>query len=102
VELRHHPFMRRHGMCNWPPIWTNARKENNKTLRGEIGVLRYIHSNDRISNKCYIVIEHEKEHFVGSLIFDDIEFCRQISSLLQQHIGRSIEEIGDLDLSYTL
>ena len=102
MELRNHSFMRRHGIPNWPPIWSQHRKEGSKSLRGEIGVLRYVHTNRNISNKCYLVIEHETEHFVGCLIFDDVTFCWQISSLLQNHIGHSIKEIGDMDLSGTL
>jgi hypothetical protein len=41
-------------------------------------------------------------HFVGTLIFDDVAFCRQIADLLRDYIGHSIKEIGDLDLSHTL
>src|SRR2546425_73229 len=102
MELRHHPFMSRFGVPNWPPIWTQARKEGNKRVMGEVGVLRYVHANNKISHKCYLVIEHTKEHYVGCLIFDDIAFCSQISKLLQNQIGHPVKEIGDLDLSYTL
>ncbi len=102
MELRHHPFMSRYGVANWPPIWTQARKEGNKRVTGEVGVLRYVHTNNKISHKCYLVIEHNREHYVGCLIFDDVAFCSQISKLLRDQVGRSVKEIGDLDLSYTL
>jgi hypothetical protein len=102
MELRVHPFMRRRGVPNWPPIWTRPRKEGNKTTRGEVGILRYVHVKDPISNKCFLVIEHDKEHYVGCLIFDDVAFCSQISNLLRDQVGRPVKEIGDLDLSYTL
>ena len=102
MELRHHPFMRRHGVVNWPPVWSQQRKEGNKTLRGEIGVLRYVHANKNVSNKCFLVIEHENEHFVGCLIFDDVTFCWEIAMLLQNHIGHSIEEIGSLEVAGSL
>jgi hypothetical protein len=102
MELRHHPFMSRYGVANWPPIWTQARKECNKTVRGEVGVLRYVHVNTKISHKCYLVIEFNREHYVGSLIFDDVTFCWQISSLLQGQVGRAISEIGDLEVSGSL
>jgi hypothetical protein len=59
MELRNHPFMRRHGIANWPPVWTQAKKENNKAMRGEFGVLRYVHWNNHAgSNKCYLVMDH--------------------------------------------
>jgi hypothetical protein len=102
MELRNHPLMRRHGISNWPPIWSQHGREGDKRIRGECGVLRYVHANQNISNKCYLVIEHEAEHFVGCLIFDDVAFCSYISTLLQDHIGHSIKEIGDLDLSGSL
>jgi|SRR5918999_2561176 hypothetical protein len=102
MELRHHPLMRRHQVRNWPPVWTQAKREGNRTVRGELGVLRYVYAHDRSSNKCYLVIEYNREHYVGSLIFDDVTFCRQISSLLQQHVGEPISDIGGLDLSGSL
>jgi hypothetical protein len=104
MELRGHPFMRRHGIANWPPVWTQAKKEDNKSMRGEFGVLRYVHWNSMTagSNRCYLVMEYNREHYVGSLIFDDATFCRQIATLLQAHIGEAISDIGGLDVSHTL
>jgi hypothetical protein len=101
MELRHHPSMCRHGISNWPPIWTQARKDNNKRVRGEFGVLRYVHST-RFANKCYLVIEYNAEHYVGSLIFDDVSFCWQISNMLNNYIGEAVKDIGSLDVSHTL
>jgi hypothetical protein len=95
--------MRRRGVRNWPPIWTKARTEGNKTLTGEVGILRYVHyDNNSKSNKCFPVIEYELEYFVGTLIFDDVTFCRQIAELLREHVGCSIKEIGDLDSDFSL
>jgi hypothetical protein len=48
------------------------------------------------------VIDHEKERYVGALLFDDIAICRQIALILKTHTGRPIREIGDLDISHTL
>jgi len=69
---------------------------------GEVGVLKYVHSNSLMSNKCFLVIDFQNEAYIGSLIFKDHAFCGQISNLLRDHVGRSIKEIGDLDLSSTL
>ena len=87
---------------NWPPVWTQVIDDERKTLRGELGILKYVHANTRISNKCFLVIEHASEKYVGCLIFDDNTFCRQVAALLQLNIGRPIRDIGDLDLSQTL
>jgi len=102
VKLRDHPLMSHHGVSNWPPVWTQGTEKNRKVVRDEVGVLRYIHDVNPVSNKIYLVIEYEKEHWVGTLIFDDMNFRHQITDLLQQHIGCPIEQIGDLDVSFTL
>jgi len=49
-----------------------------------------------------LVIDHEQEQYVGCLIFSDRSFCSQICNILRNQIGRSIQDIGDLDISQTL
>ena len=39
---------------------------------------------------------------MGSMHFDDSQFCRQIYTILQGQVGLCIKDIGDLDLSHTL
>ena len=90
-------------MPSWPPVWTKGSTQTDRqTVRGNVGILKYVHFFGPRSNKCFLVIEHEGVHFVGTLIFDDVAFCRQIADLLRDYIGHSIKEIGDLDLSHTL
>jgi hypothetical protein len=86
------------------PVWTqgNPSVGRPKITRDEVGILIYIRAYEQYSTKCYLVIEYEAEHYLGVLLFDDVAFCHQITDLLQQHIGRSIGEIGDLDVSATL
>jgi hypothetical protein len=102
MELRAHPLMSHRSRPNWPPVWTQVTKEETKTLRGEVGVLKYVHPNTKLSNKCFLVVEYTNEKYVGCLIFDDKPFCAQVTALLQRNIGRPIKDIGDLDLSETL
>jgi hypothetical protein len=49
-----------------------------------------------------LVIDYEGETYVGALIFESHAFCQQVTDLLWSQMNRSIKEIGDLDLSYTL
>ena len=86
------------GMRTWPPLWTCAKKNGTKAVSGEVGILTYVYANTRVSDKCYLVIEHEHEKYIGCLIFDDRSFCQQISLLLRSQIGRPIQAIGDLEL----
>jgi len=71
-----------------------------KILKGEVGVLIYVHAGGAV-NTSYLVIEHENQNYSGSLVFDEGPFCRQIVDLLQQYCGRSVKEIGDLQVSFT-
>jgi hypothetical protein len=87
---------------NWPPIWAQATKDGGKKAEGEIGILKYALTDRRLSNKCFLVIEHGNERYNGTLSFDDAKFFLFVSHLLKNHIGRPIKEIGDLDLSYSL
>ena len=102
MELRNHPLMVRYGIPNWPPIWTPADPRDGKSsLRGEIGSLKYVLC--RASEKtCFLITTHDGAGYVGSLLFDDVAFCQQIAKLLETCIGRTIKEIGDLDLSHFL
>ena len=107
ICLRDHPLMSYRGTRNWPPTWTKtsggSRAVAEETLRGEIGILeRVLLSRVEPCNRCYLSIEFKHIVYLGSLLFDDATFCSQISDLLQPHIGKSIKEIGDLDLSLTL
>ena len=102
MKLRDHPLMSYRGSKNWPPVWTRARDTTLKTLRGEIGVLTYVHSNPQLSSKCYLIMEYEGETYVGTLIFGDKTFYNQICEVLRVHVRRPIQEIGDLDLSHIL
>ena len=87
---------------NWPPVWAQAVKDGGKTVEGEIGILKYALTDRRLSNKCFLVIEHGNERYNGTLSFDDTRFFLLVSHLLKNHVGRPIKEIGDLDLPYTL
>jgi hypothetical protein len=100
VKLRDHPLMSYRGIPNWPPVWTQMRIGGVKIMKGEVGVLIYVHAGGA-SNTCYLVIEHENQNYSGSLVFDDGPFCRQMVDLLQQYCGRSVKEIGDLQVNFT-
>jgi hypothetical protein len=100
MKLRDHPLMSYRGVPNWPPVWTQMRIGGVKIVKGEVGVLIYFHPGGA-SNTCYLLIEHENENYIGNLVFDDAPFCNQVIDLLQQHLGRSVKEIGEFDVSFT-
>jgi hypothetical protein len=55
---------------------------------------------DLINSKIFMAMDHLSERYIAVLALNDEMFARQLYSLLVQHIGRSICEIGDLDLSH--
>ena len=104
MQLRDHPLMSyRATRRSWPPTWTQSVALNRvRTLRGEIGVLKHVIKPDAVPNKCFLVIEHAGERWVGCLLIEESVFCEQIYDLLRTQLGRSIKEIGDIDLDFTL
>jgi hypothetical protein len=103
MQLRDCPLMSHRGTRNWPPTWNKTGGGSlagaYETLRGEIGTLeKVLLSKSEPYNTCYLLIEFRHMTYVGTLIFDDAMFCRQLCELLQNHhLGKSIKEIGDLE-----
>jgi hypothetical protein len=95
-------MIRKSGLPTWPPAWTTTRRDVNDRPTGEIGYLERAMMHDLFDNKIFLVIEHQGFRYMGSMHFDDAGFCYQIYTFLQAHVGRSIQEIGDLDLSHLL
>lgn len=101
MKLRAHPLMTYRQVPNWPPVWTQTTKTGRRTIKGEIGVLKYVYTSGGVpSDKCFLVIEHENEQYVGTLLFDNLTFCAQLCAMLQSQVGRSIQQIGDLDVAH--
>jgi hypothetical protein len=98
--LRDHPRMAFNGVPNWPPVWTWIGGSANKRPQGEIGVLRKVSlSKVQPFNRCYLYVKHDGSSYVGSLLFDDADFCKHIAEILQFYCSRPIGEIGNLDVT---
>ena len=102
MKLRDHPLMSYRGSKNWPPVWTRARGNVVKTVTGEVGILTYVHSNAQSSSRCYLIMDYEDETYVGTLIFGDQAFCKQVTDLLKLHLKRPVKDLGELNMSHTL
>ena len=87
MELRHHPLMIHMGTRSWPPFWTGARKV---IPRSEIGVLTQVVRHDDTPDRCFLLIKHQKELYMGCLMLDDTSFAKQVAQLLQSYLGYSI------------
>jgi hypothetical protein len=102
MSLRDHPLLSYGGVPNWPPVWVGIAGEKRRP-RGEIGILREVrYGRDSLGrSRLHLVIVYKKSHYMGTLLFDDRAFCLHIYQVLIEHCGKSIHQIGAIDLSYT-
>ena len=98
MKLRDHSLMTYHGATSWPPVWCRSGEE---PLNGEIGVLISVDC-DRTGKRCYLGMELNDQRYLGTLLIEDVAFCWLITKILKNRLGMSIEEIGELDLSFAL
>jgi hypothetical protein len=108
VMLREHHLVNYRTLPSWPPIWLRRRQNNGTTrqaitprarLRGEIGILKdACLSTVGQPPRIFLIVAHEGGEYLGSLFLSDRAFCRQIYELLKRHCGKTIAEIGALEL----
>lgn len=99
------------GQANWPPTWMWTGKGEHKYPVGEIGVLTEVHiaiadpsqpDSIRPYNRVYLFMEYRDSGYVGCVLFDDAAACRQIGEILSKQCGKTMAEIGRIDLSQLL
>jgi hypothetical protein len=71
-----------------------------KKPNGEIGTLKEVKVS-KTANRCFLVIDHERSTYIGTLFINDFAFFVQLSNLLRNHCGKPLREIGSLVLSST-
>ena len=101
LPLRDHPQLIIGRLLSWPPIWVHTRSLPYKTITGEIGVFTGTRVYE-LPTRLFVQMDYEQQPYIGLLLVKDTIFSRQLHDLLQKHVGLSIKEIGDLDLSHTL
>ena len=96
LKFRDHPLITlRNGVKAWPPQWITA---SGNTTTGEVGILEYVSVGLLIDTTFFLFIDYQHSRYVGLMSFDDSIFCQKIYDLLKPNVGRSIKEIGDLEL----
>ena len=95
-RLRDHPLLKYRGVQNWPPVWTRGTQGIVKTVKGKVGVLKEVYYDAGTSNKCFLVVDRQLQSYMGCVTCPTRSFCIQLTHFLRGHIGRSIEDIGDL------
>jgi hypothetical protein len=82
-------------------MWSSTRPGSTEKPVGEVGVLQQVLLNQLMNTTIFIFINFNGVRYMGSMRFDDPNFCAIVCDALKSHIGCSIKEIGDLDLSHT-
>jgi len=101
MKLRDHPLLSYKGVSSWPPTWLRGGGGRYVYAMGEVGVLKDVMlSSVELYEKCFLIMEHEGRKYVGTLMLGDSTFCREIYTLLIEHCGKTIREIGEIELSY--
>jgi len=98
--LREHPLLSYRGFSSWPPRWRARGDGSSPHVVGEIGVLTEVvlHTPRGRSSELFLFMEHRDHRYLAAMLFNDDAFCRQIYALLRENYGRTIEEIGSLDV----
>jgi hypothetical protein len=102
--LRDHPLMSYRGARTWPPpTWLRRGGNDTTNPRGEVGILKdVIPSFITPYDRCFLIMEHRGTEYVGVLLISDTAFCREIFRVLLQNRGKTMQEIGSIDLAHTL
>ena len=103
MRLRDHPLMK-NPATTWPPAWIWIGGSGDKKPKGEAGILQDVRKYKVSTNRCFLVIEHEQELYVGCIHLENRLLGDEIYELLRNEIGQSIANIGamDIDAFWTL
>jgi hypothetical protein len=91
--------MSHHGVSTWPPGWKATWRSKDELPKGEVGILKEVFMTDDSDRELLLTIEFQGNRYFGGLEFVDPWFCSQVYGLLQHHIGRTIKEVGDMELA---
>ena len=99
MQLRDHPTVLNENW--WPPMWVRVDDPSKHPLEGddEAGTLTQVRILDLKNSTLSMRMSHQNRDYVTHLQVRDTEFCLYIYTLLRACIGKSIKEIGDLEVS---
>ena len=104
MELRNHPVMFCDGVRTWPPKWSQMYGSTNRSVAGEVGILRAVFLSSLIPpDKVSLVITTEKGNcYLGSIVFESPKDAKLIFDVLVAEIKKPIRTIGAIDLPLNL
>lgn len=101
MQLRDHPIFGAlgYGIHWWPPAWVRVGYDTG-SIHGEVGTLVEAKCHERLSKRLFLKMRHQGGLYMGVVVVNDVGLSLQLCTLLQKHIGRTIREIGDLDIDF--
>jgi len=103
MKLRDHPMMTYMGVRSWPPAWLWRGGCDSTQPEGEVGILKDVMlSTIAPHSTCFLIMEHCGAQYIGALLLSEPTFLREICKVLFQNCGQTIQDIGEIDISYTL
>ena len=100
--LRNHPLLTYWNGRSWPPDWLWCGGFDNTHPRGEVGILKTVFvSSVKPSSSCFLVMEHAGAEYLGEFFVSDAAFCLEMYAVLLRNCDKTIQEIGDINLSDT-
>ena len=99
MQLRDHPLLVGSRLSNWSPIWVCTDDNTRKAVEGEVGILKDVKRHDLTGKYFFLHMEHDQGSYTGCFMFDDPTFCEQLFNLLTGCYGRTIQEIGSMEVS---
>ena len=98
--FRNHPLLANQNRRSWPPDWLWCAGFDNTHPRGEVGILKTVFvSSVKPSTSCFLIMDHAGAEYMGELFLGDAAFCSEIYKVLVRHCSKTIQDIGDIDLS---
>ena len=103
MRFRDHPVLeRRSGIILWPPQWSNVYQAKEHWPHGEIGTLEDVWMHKLLDRCVFLHMKDDVFLYIGALYLDDRDAAMMIYHFLKSVVGRSIAEIGYLDISHLL
>ena len=102
LKFREHPALIRSGLMLWPPHWSNTYQPKEVWPQDEIGTLERVWMDEVLDTCVFLHMRDDVFRYVGALSFTDQASCMIVFTFLKSVVGRSIAEIGDLDISHLL
>ena len=69
---------------------------------GEIGTLKSVWMHELLDRCVFLSIKHNGFQHTGHMYFDDHDSCMMVFNFLKSVVGRTIADIGDVDMSHLL